>query len=217
VRSSSFSIGAGIFHGTNSGEERRDGLTEKNGAHRQACHPALINDLRQRGLLDDTRSCGASSLAVPFPRRDRTPPAGGSGPRPLPYCFSLFPRLRGDQARIDLRETVRARIFRSPKTNPHPDFQATMHSFVRLNHEKATYNRFLQGAAITGSRGIFRERVKGISGLSADFSRFLGFNSETQRRIDAGRNFESLSIRFLASRVFCVSAVPARQKKKPNG
>jgi hypothetical protein len=77
------------FHGTNPKEDIRDGLTQKGTVTSRAVG-ALIRDLKQRGLLDDTLVIwGGEFGRTPF-REGRT--AGGQvlGRDHYPDCFSLM-------------------------------------------------------------------------------------------------------------------------------
>lgn len=77
------------FHGTGPGEDIRDGLTRKCATMDKPV-AALIKDLKQRGLLDDTLIvCGGEFGRTPF-REGRT--AGGSvlGRDHYPDCFSMW-------------------------------------------------------------------------------------------------------------------------------
>src|SRR4029077_18206508 len=77
------------FHGTGPGEDIRDGLTNKCATMDKPVS-ALIKDLKQRGLLDETLIiCGGEFGRTPF-REGRT--AGGSilGRDHFPDCYSMW-------------------------------------------------------------------------------------------------------------------------------
>jgi len=77
------------FHGTGPGEDIRDGLTKKCMTMDRPI-AALIKDLKQRGLLDETLIvCSGEFGRTPF-REGRT--AGGSvlGRDHFPDCYSIF-------------------------------------------------------------------------------------------------------------------------------
>jgi hypothetical protein len=77
------------FHGTGASEDIRDGLTKKCATMDRPV-AALIRDLKQRGLLEDTLIvCGGEFGRTPF-REGRT--AGGSllGRDHFPDCFSMW-------------------------------------------------------------------------------------------------------------------------------
>ena len=98
------------FHGTNPGEDIRDGLTKKCATMDRPV-AALVRDLRRRGLLDDTLVVwGGEFGRTPF-REGRT--AGGSvlGRDHYPDCYSVFLAgagvKRGPHPRGDRRPRVR--------------------------------------------------------------------------------------------------------------
>ena len=77
------------FHGTGPGEDIRDGLTKKCATMDKPV-AALINDLKQRGMLQDTLIiCSGEFGRTPF-REGRT--AGGSvlGRDHFPDCYSIW-------------------------------------------------------------------------------------------------------------------------------
>src|SRR5436305_10990566 len=77
------------FHGTNEGEGIRDGLTKKCATMDKPV-AALIDDLRQRGLLDETLVVwGGEFGRTPF-REGRTSSGSILGRDHYPDCFSLF-------------------------------------------------------------------------------------------------------------------------------
>jgi hypothetical protein len=126
------------FHGTNPGEDIRDGLTNKCRVTDQAV-AALISDLKHRGLLDETIIVwGGEFGRTPF-REGRT--AGGSvlGRDHHPHCFSLFVCGGGFKggmvhgASDDLGFEVardKVEVF---------DLQATILHLLGLDHLKLTY------------------------------------------------------------------------------
>jgi hypothetical protein len=77
------------FHGTGPAEDIRDGLTNK-GATFDKPAAALIEDLEQRGLLDDTLIlCTGEFGRTPF-REGRTAGGGILGRDHYPDCYSLW-------------------------------------------------------------------------------------------------------------------------------
>ncbi|MBU6277267.1 MAG: DUF1501 domain-containing protein [Planctomycetes bacterium] len=77
------------FHGTGPAEDIRDGLTKK-GATFDKPAAALIEDLEQRGLLDDTLIlCTGEFGRTPF-REGRTAGGGILGRDHYPDCYSLW-------------------------------------------------------------------------------------------------------------------------------
>ena len=76
------------FHGTNPAEDIRDGLTKKGTVTAQAV-AALIQDLKHRGLLDDTLVIwGGEFGRTPF-REGRTAASAVLGRDHYPDCYSL--------------------------------------------------------------------------------------------------------------------------------
>jgi hypothetical protein len=126
------------FHGTGAGEDIRDGLTEK---MRRTDKPvaALIRDLRQRGLLDDTLIVwGGEFGRTPF-REGRT--AGGSalGRDHFPDAFSLFLAGGGVKKGFSHGETDDLGFsVASGKVHVH-DLQATILHLLGIPHERLTY------------------------------------------------------------------------------
>jgi hypothetical protein len=126
------------FHGTGAGEDIRGGLTDK---MRRTDKPvaALIRDLRQRGLLDDTLIVwGGEFGRTPF-REGRT--AGGSalGRDHFPDAFSLFLAGGGVKGGFSHGETDELGFsVASGKVHVH-DLQATILHLLGIPHERLTY------------------------------------------------------------------------------
>ncbi len=126
------------FHGTGAGEDIRGGLTEK---MKRTDKPvaALIRDLRQRGLLDDTLIIwGGEFGRTPF-REGRT--AGGDilGRDHFPDAFSLFLAGGGVKHGFSHGETDELGFsVATGKVHVH-DLQATILHLLGLDHEKLTY------------------------------------------------------------------------------
>jgi hypothetical protein len=77
------------FHGTGPGEDIRDGLTRKCATMDKPI-AALIKDLKQRGLLDDTLIiCGGEFGRTPF-REGRTSGGNLLGRDHYPDCYSMW-------------------------------------------------------------------------------------------------------------------------------
>ncbi len=77
------------FHGTGPGEDIRDGLTKKCATMDQPV-AALIKDLKQRGLLEDTLIiCGGEFGRTPF-REGRTAKGDILGRDHYPDCYSMW-------------------------------------------------------------------------------------------------------------------------------
>ena len=126
------------FHGTGPSEDIRDGLTSKM-ARTDKPVAALINDLKERGLLDDTLIIwGGEFGRTPF-REGRT--AGGSvlGRDHYPDCFSLMLAGGGFKKGFAYGSTDELGF----ATAEHPvhvhDLQATLLHQLGFNHEQLTY------------------------------------------------------------------------------
>lgn len=126
------------FHGTNRGEEIRGGLTEK---MKRTDKPiaALIRDLRQRGLLDDTLIVwGGEFGRTPF-REGRTSSSDLLGRDHFPDAFSIFLAGGGVKKGLSYGETDELGFsIVENKVHVH-DLQATILHLLGLNHEKLTY------------------------------------------------------------------------------
>lgn len=126
------------FHGTNPAEDIRDGLTKKGTVTTQAV-AALIKDLKNRGLLDDTLVIwGGEFGRTPF-REGRT--AGGNvlGRDHFPDCFSLMLCGGGIKAGHVQGESDELG-FKVGKDLVHVhDLQATLQYCLGFDHTKLTY------------------------------------------------------------------------------
>jgi len=126
------------FHGTNEGEDIRGGLTKKC-ARMDRPVAALIQDLRQRGLLEDTLIVwGGEFGRTPF-REGRT--AGGSilGRDHYPDCFSIFLAGAGVKKGIAYGETDELGFSVTRNKVDIYDLQATILHLLGFNHEKLTF------------------------------------------------------------------------------
>jgi hypothetical protein len=126
------------FHGTNPREDIRDGLTKKM-AMTDKPAAALIKDLKQRGLLDDTLIVwGGEFGRTPF-REGRT--AGGSvlGRDHYPDCFTIMLAGGGVKGGFSFGETDEMG-FAGVKDKVHVhDLQATILHLLGFDHERLTY------------------------------------------------------------------------------
>ena len=126
------------FHGTNGGEDIRDGLSAK---MKRTDKPiaALIRDLRQRGLLDDTLIVwGGEFGRTPF-REGRTSTGAIMGRDHFPDAFSIFLAGGGVKHGISYGETDELGFsVVQNKVHVH-DLQATILHLLGLDHEKLTY------------------------------------------------------------------------------
>jgi uncharacterized protein DUF1501 len=126
------------FHGTSEREDIRGGLTKKCASMDKPVS-ALIRDLRQRGLLDDTLVVwGGEFGRTPF-REGRTAASKILGRDHYPDCFSLFLTGGGIKRGFSYGETddLGFSIVRD-KVHVH-DLQATILHLLGFNHERLTY------------------------------------------------------------------------------
>jgi uncharacterized protein (DUF1501 family) len=126
------------FHGTNPREDIRDGLTKKM-AMTDKPAAALIKDLKERGLLEDTLIVwGGEFGRTPF-REGRT--AGGSvlGRDHFPDCFTVMMAGGGVKGGFSFGETDEMG-FAGVKDKVHVhDLQATILHLLGFDHERLTY------------------------------------------------------------------------------
>ena len=126
------------FHGTGPGEDIRDGLTKKCATMDRPA-AALIKDLKQRGLLDDTLIIwGGEFGRTPF-REGRT--AGGNvlGRDHFPDCYTMVLAGGGVKGGIMHGESDEMGFsVARDKVHVH-DLQATILHLLGLDHEKLTY------------------------------------------------------------------------------
>jgi hypothetical protein len=126
------------FHGTGPGEDIRDGLTKKCKTMDRAI-TALIQDLRQRGLLDETLVViGGEFGRTPF-REGRT--AGGNvlGRDHYPDCYTML--LAGGGLKRGLAHGETDELgFSITKDPVHVhDLQATVLYLLGFDHKRLTY------------------------------------------------------------------------------
>ena len=126
------------FHGTNEGEDIRNGLTKKCATMDKPV-AALINDLRERGLLDDTLVVwGGEFGRTPF-REGRTAAGSVLGRDHYPDCFSLF--LTGGGVKRGFSYGATDEFGYNVSENPvhvH-DLQATILHQLGIDHTRLTY------------------------------------------------------------------------------
>lgn len=126
------------FHGTGPGEDIRDGLTKKCATMDKPV-AALMKDLKQRGLLEDTLIvCGGEFGRTPF-REGRT--AGGSvlGRDHYPDCYSMWLAgggVKGGTMHGESDELGFA-VARDP-VHVH-DLQATIMHLLGFDHTRLSY------------------------------------------------------------------------------
>ncbi|MGO9111155.1 MAG: DUF1501 domain-containing protein [Thermoguttaceae bacterium] len=126
------------FHGTNPSEDIRDGLTNKCKTMDRAI-AALIKDLRQRGLLDETLVViGGEFGRTPF-REGRTAGSSILGRDHYPDCYTMLLARAGVKHGFSFGETddLGFSVTRN-KVHVH-DLQATIMHLLGFDHEKLTY------------------------------------------------------------------------------
>ncbi|MGB0582045.1 MAG: DUF1501 domain-containing protein [Limisphaerales bacterium] len=126
------------FHGTNPNTGITDGLTKKMAATDKPV-AALINDLKARGLLEETLVVwGGEFGRTPF-REGRTAKGKVLGRDHYPDCFSLFMAGGGIKAGFDYGKTDDLG-FKVAENKVHVhDFQATIMHLLGFDHERLTY------------------------------------------------------------------------------
>lgn len=126
------------FHGTGPGEDIRDGLTNK---CRTMDVPvaALLKDLRQRGLLDQTLVvCGGEFGRTPF-REGRTSGGAVLGRDHFPDAYSMWMAGGGVKGGFSYGETDELGFsIAKDKVHVH-DLQATILHQLGFDHEKLVY------------------------------------------------------------------------------
>lgn len=126
------------FHGTREAEGIQDGLTQKCSKTDKPI-AALIHDLRQRGLLEDTLIVwGGEFGRTPF-REGRTASGKVLGRDHYPDCFTIFLAGGGIKRGMVLGETdeLGFSVVRD-KVGVH-DLQATILHLLGFDHERLTY------------------------------------------------------------------------------
>jgi hypothetical protein len=126
------------FHGTGENEDIRDGLTRKC-ARTDKPVAALISDLKQRGLLDETLIIwGGEFGRTPF-REGRTAQGKILGRDHYPDCYSLFLAGGGVKRGFMYGETDELGFsVAENKVHVH-DLQATILHLLGFDHEKLTF------------------------------------------------------------------------------
>ena len=126
------------FHGTSPQQDIRDGLTKKAATFDKPA-AALIEDLEQRGLLEDTLIlCTGEFGRTPF-REGRTSKGAVLGRDHYPDCYSIW--MAGGGARPGYvhgaSDDLGFNVARD-KVHVH-DLQATILSLLGFDHTKLTY------------------------------------------------------------------------------
>ena len=123
------------FHGTNPKEDIRDGLTKKCATMDRPV-AALIRDLKERGLLEDTLVIWSGEFGrTPF-REGRTAKGKVLGRDHFPDCYSMF--LAGGGVKGGTSHGQSDELGFSPAKDPvhvH-DLQATILHLLGFNHEQ---------------------------------------------------------------------------------
>lgn len=126
------------FHGTNPREDIRGGLTKKCATMDRPV-AALIKDLKQRGLLDETLIVwGGEFGRTPF-REGRTSKSKILGRDHYPGCFTMFMAGGGLKGGMSYGSSTPLGFkIAENKVHVH-DLQATILHLLGFNHEKLTY------------------------------------------------------------------------------
>jgi hypothetical protein len=146
------------FHGTNPGEGIRDGLTKKCATMDRPV-AALLNDLRQRGLLDETLIIlGGEFGRTPF-REGRTAKSEVLGRDHYPDCYTMVLAGGGVRGGIAYGESDELGFsVARDKVTVH-DLQATILHVLGFDHERLTFRFQGRDYRLTDVAG---EVVRGI-------------------------------------------------------
>lgn len=126
------------FHGTNPAEDIRDGLTKKCATMDKPV-AALIEDLDQRGLLDDTLIIwGGEFGRTPF-REGRTAKGEVLGRDHYPDCFTMFMAGGGSKPGFDYGSTDDLGFSIAENPVHIHDLQATWLHLLGFDHTRLTY------------------------------------------------------------------------------
>ncbi|MES2598231.1 MAG: DUF1501 domain-containing protein [Verrucomicrobiota bacterium] len=126
------------FHGTSADSGITDGLTKKMAATDKPVS-ALIKDLKQRGLLEDTLVIwGGEFGRTPF-REGRTAASKVLGRDHYPDCFTLFMAGGGAKAGFDYGSSDDLGFHVAENKVHVHDFQATVMHLLGFDHERFTY------------------------------------------------------------------------------
>ncbi|MGV3482916.1 MAG: DUF1501 domain-containing protein [Planctomycetaceae bacterium] len=126
------------FHGTGPNEDIRDGLTNKMAATDKPV-AALIQDLKQRGLFEETLVVwGGEFGRTPF-REGRTANSQVLGRDHYPDCFTVFMAGGGVKGGFDYGQTDELGFSITENPVHIHDLQATMLHLLGFDHERLTY------------------------------------------------------------------------------
>ena len=146
------------FHGTSPGEDIRDGLTKKCATMDRPV-AALLMDLRQRGLLDDTLVIlGGEFGRTPF-REGRTAKGDILGRDHFPDCYTMVVAGGGVKGGIMYGESDELGFSVAQNKVGVHDLQATLLHQLGFNHEHLTYRFQGRDYRLTDVEG---EVVRGI-------------------------------------------------------
>lgn len=146
------------FHGTGPGEDIRDGLTRKCATMDKPV-AALLRDLRQRGLLDDTLIVlGGEFGRTPF-REGRTAKGDILGRDHYPDVYSMVVAGGGIKGGTMYGESDELGFSVAQNKVTVHDLQATLLHQLGFNHERLTYRFQGRDYRLTDVEG---ELVKGI-------------------------------------------------------
>lgn len=146
------------FHGTGAGEDIRGGLTNKCATMDKPI-TALIKDLKQRGMLDETLIiCGGEFGRTPF-REGRTSGGNLLGRDHFPDCYSMWMAGGGVKGGASYGESDELGFsVAKDKVHVH-DLQATILHLLGFDHTKLTYRFQGRDYRLTDVHGTV---VKGI-------------------------------------------------------
>ena len=126
------------FHGTNEKNGIQGGLTDKCASVDKPI-AALIKDLRERGLLDDTLIvCGGEFGRTPF-REGRTSASKILGRDHYPDCFTMWMAGAGVKGGFSYGQTDELGFSVTENKVHIHDFQATLMHLMGFDHERLTY------------------------------------------------------------------------------
>ena len=126
------------FHGTNKNEDIRDGLTRKCALMDRPV-AALIRDLKQRGLLEETLVIGTGEFGrTPF-REGRTAKGSVLGRDHYPDCYSMFLAGGGFKAGMSYGQSDELGFFAVENQVHVHDLQATILHALGFDHERLVY------------------------------------------------------------------------------
>jgi hypothetical protein len=146
------------FHGTGPGEDIRDGLTKKCATMDKPV-AALIKDIKQRGLLDETLVIvGGEFGRTPF-REGRTAASSILGRDHYPDCYTMVLVGAGIKRGFSYGETDELGFsIARDKVHVH-DLQATILHLLGFDHEKLTFRFQGRDFRLTDVQG---QVVKGV-------------------------------------------------------